>query len=625
MTIFISIILTAALFLAAVLNLAINNRVRNMLSGFAAVSAAVIGIILYGYSYAYLTGLNAITVIRSLFSVCRMFGGANEFEFVKAAPWFSSPVVVCIFWLGHFLAFYATASAAIATLGGRLLKLLRTEMLRRGDVYVIYGINENSVAYARRILDDGAPTVLFADDSADAALDSAINAMGGLVETGSSALSPDRGFIRHLGLRPGKRRLYAAAMSEDGIANLEWSKKLRSAAEHARLHPAQLSILLRNVEENNAGRLLTDGISGFGSVMAFDEYSLAARMMIKEAPPWRTIKFDDKCAAVENLGTVIIGFARMGRAALDYLIMNGQFYGSTFSADIFDERAEIGSLFGSAVINNYNITFHKADGRSNELYSFLTEKLGAIKYIVVSTGEENENRELAEDLAKWYAGKGSVPHIVQITRRGLMVTTPEGKTVTYRNLYGSDALNIDKSDALAKIINQRYCEGNGLSAQENWNKCDYFSRMSCRASADFSPATLYALNMKVEQLKDSRWTEDRERVENLAKTEHLRWCAFHEVMGYHPMPESVWAERAERWLTEARETGKRPDFAIGKDTERKLHACLIGWDKLDGLSERENAMFDASGLKIAHRDYKFNDITNVEALGSILKMEEAED
>ena len=52
---------------------------------------------------------------------------------------------------------------------------------------------------------------------------------------------------------------------------------------------------------------------------------------------------------------------------------------------------------------------------------------------------------------------------------------------------------------------------------------------------------------------------------------------------------------------------------IAKDTAARTHACLIPWDELDALSEKENAITGGSV------DYKQYDINNVLALPKLIK------
>jgi len=269
-------------------------------------------------------------------------------------------------------------------------------------------------------------------------------------------------------------------------------------------------------------------------------------------------------------------------------------------------------LHDHEIIRQYDIHFHPASGRSQALYAFLAERYKRIRYVVLCTGSAKENREMAQDLARWLSEHGASPAIVQCTKAGIVYAgTPESAPKS-RSVYGSGVLDIDSMDQTAMSINQMYCGASGGSAWENWLRSDYFSRMSSRASADFYPAVLRASGKTAEQAVSGDWPPHDEAFEHLAITEHMRWCAFHAVMGFRPMTDEEFERRAERYRTEVRQTGAS-SLRIGKDVSARRHACMVGWDELDVLSERENAVTGG------HVDYKQMDRLNVLALPDILK------
>lgn len=151
--------------------------------------------------------------------------------------------------------------------------------------------------------------------------------------------------------------------------------------------------------------------------------------------------------------------------------------------------------------------------------------------------------------------------------------------------------------------------------EENWFRCDYFSRMSSRASADFADAFIKASGMTKEQILSPDWKPDAVLLENLGKTEHLRWCAFHYTMGFRPMTEAEYESRCTAYRKEIAENGSS-NIRIGKDLTKRIHACLIDWDALDELSARENAVTGND------TDYKQMDIDNVLLLPELLKLTE---
>ena len=602
------IVLLAACFFAAVLNLAADNDLRRRITGMAAAGAVCVGAVLYGYGYAWVMGLSPVSLVRALLALCRMFGGVNDLGSVQAAPLFSSQSVLTVFWFGHFLAFYVTASAAIATLGERLLRRIRVTRLRRGPLLLIYGLNANAVAYGRRMAREKRRSVLFVDAESVPALEGAVKSLGAILDRSDGALSPDARFLRQIGMRPGSRRLELAALHTDGHKNLQYAQTLLDALTEAGIAPEQASLLIAGIGAEAAALQAIDG-PGYGSVYAFDDHELTARMIVREHPPCGLIPFDDAGRAAADFHAVILGFGRMGRAVLAQLVMNGQFTGSRFRADVFDPGPQNGFLHEHALLRHYDIRFHPVDGKSDEFYAFLADHRQSVRCVILCTGSREENREIADDLALWYRSGGGMPLLLQANRDSYCCMDADFRETQRNGMYGSDALDVERMDGMAMQINHRYRAG--VSAQEDWRRCDYFSRMSCRASADFFPAVLRAAGKTADQVLDGDWPPPAETLENMAITEHLRWCAFHYVMGYAPMPEEEYARRAERYSAE-RSQGGKPGFALGKDPERRLHACLIPWEELDALSARENAV---TGGTV---DYKQMDRDNVLALRDVL-------
>jgi hypothetical protein len=113
------------------------------------------------------------------------------------------------------------------------------------------------------------------------------------------------------------------------------------------------------------------------------------------------------------------------------------------------------------------------------------------------------------------------------------------------------------------------------------------------------------------------WPPAQEVLEVLGETEHLRWNAFHFVMGYSPMSSEEFNRRAETYM-ECVSKGL-PGIKLSKDSENRTHACLISWDALDNLSEKENSV---TGQKV---DYKQYDINNVLIIPEVLKQRAADE
>lgn len=613
--------MVAALFVGTVMSLTMEKKKRWILLICSAVAAVLIGITFYVYGFTQVSASTGDAVFHSLLAVCKMFIGKNELaELTGKVELFDNAGVLTVFWIGHFLAFFVTSGTTISTLGSRLLSVIRTTKIRRGSLLLVYGSGPNAVTYAARQIREHKKTVLFVDNDCSAGQEANISALGALVDRGADALHPNSRFLKRISIRPGSRQLEVALFQEYPLKNLEYAKAMLKALEEAGIRPEQTGLILRGIDEADAQELLAAGDHyGYGNVYAFNEYEVAARLMIRMRPPCDVIRFDDKGRAAEDFRAVIVGFGRMGMAVLEQLIMNGQFSGSRFSVDVFDPTPQNGMLYDSELLKQYTVRFHTYDANSSEFYAFLREN--ACNYIVLATGDENDNFSLDAslrrwyaldtDLRRWYRGTGNCPDIILCTKNGTLQSVNDDPADQYRDIYNSNALDLEKMDRVAMQINQYYCK-NDLTPAENWKSCDYFSRLSCRAAADFYPAVLKALGKTEEQVLSEEWNIPADILENLAVTEHLRWCAFHWVMGYRAMDADIFDRRAARYLAEKKEKGTS-SVRLGKDTENRLHACLIPWDDLDALSEKENAI---TGKQL---DYKQMDRDNVNAVPDVIR------
>ncbi|MBQ6399351.1 MAG: hypothetical protein IJI21_04450 [Clostridia bacterium] len=616
-----SLIMVAALlicFTAAVLNLAMESRFRQTVTRFAIIGAVCIGSVFYGSGYAHTQGLHLTSLLRALLALCRMFGGVNDLSAVQAAPVFQLPGAMTVFWLGHFLAFYVTASTAIATLGARLLRRIRITLLRRGPLLLIYGVNAHSVSFGRRMAREKHRSVLYVDQEYNTVFDAAVNSFGAVIEKGTDALNATPRFLRQINMKPGNRKLELAVLHTDTRKNMDYAQALLASLTARGIHPDQTSLLAAGAGGEVAAMQAMSG-DGYGSVHAFDEYELTARLMIRKVPPCDLVSFGPDGKAAEDFHAVILGFGRMGRAVLTQLVMNGQFHGSHFRVDIFDPGAQNGFLHDHPLMKHYDIRFHQEDGSADCFYSFLEENRASLRMIILCTGSREKNHELAGDLAGWSVWESHPPLIVHATKEKVYWLEPDGKESESAHIYDSDGLDIDLMDAMAMEVNHIYCVAAGslLSAREEWRRCGYENRQSSRACADFYPAFLRAAGKTREQVLAGDWPPPEQVLENCAVTEHLRWCAYHYAIGYSPMPEAVWRERAERYRQERAE-GHMPKDKIGKDPLRKLQACLIPWEELDDLSRREN---DVTG---GHVDYQQMDRNNVLMLSRVLAAIEKE-
>ena len=273
---------------------------------------------------------------------------------------------------------------------------------------------------------------------------------------------------------------------------------------------------------------------------------------------------------------------------------------------------------GERVGNQYEIELHNDDGRSREFYDYLGSRLDTVKYIAVCTGDDEMNTEIADHLML-YLRRLNAENIcvLKCVKDHVSYQKAIGSEILTKNVYAYDMLSAVNEDRNAILINSVY-DDSDRSDWDKWVTCDSFSKMSSRASAEFLPAIVRASGSTGEEAMNDDWEKllGEEKLDVLGEMEHLRWCAFHFCNGYRVMTEEEFDKRAREYIENLRE-GRPANPRIGKDTDERAHACLIPYDQLDRLSEKEKKI---TGRNV---NYKQSDINNVLIIPRILRQEQA--
>ena len=611
------VVISTALLLAMVLNLALKPSSSARLTTLCMIISFAGGVLIYGIGFAESTGDILLSMIRVPFCVIKMFVGINEFASIEGTSPVATPFRIAVFWIMHLLALYSTASAAMFTLGEEALRYLRIALSARGNLTLIYGISERSISLGKECRKAGTGSVVFITENASRSTVADLNNMGMSVLSGPSAVSSDKSVMRRLRVR--HRSINVFAMDEED-KDLFYALGLKDALKEAGVSPEKTAVTLPGAEDIITSMLQVSAYEyGFGYVNVYDSATLSARALIKTCPPWELVRFGSDGRAQEDFDCAIVGFGRHGQAVLKQLLMNGQFADSTFHAAVFSPnyeneagymKAECASMF-----ENYDISSFKAEGKSIEFYNYVDRHIGTLKLIAVCTGNEDGDREISDNLMM-YLKRRHAEHIcvVRCGEDGIRYQETVGSPIITANIYSLEYLSAQKSDHDAIIINSTY-DDSDRTDWEKWVACDSFSKMSSRASADFMPAFIRASGLTAGEILEGKWPPAADVLEVLGETEHLRWNAFHFVMGYSPMSSGEFDERAGTYRKRT-EKGL-PGIRLSKDSENRTHACLIPWDELDALSEKESSV---TGHDV---DYKQYDINNVLTIPEILKQGEA--
>ena len=613
-----AVILSAAILLALVLTLTLTPKASRNISTAAMLTALAGGLLYYGIGFTRIPGGSLIlSLIRTPMCVLRMFIGVNELAALDGFSWVNPGPGLLIFWLIHLLAFYSMASAVMFTMGEAALRQLRILLARHGDLTLIYGINDESIALGKECRGDGKQAVVFVAESAEPGTVSDLNSAGMSVMTGTDAVTSAKSFLRKLRVKKRKITVYAMDKAED--RNLFYAMKLKEALEKAGVPAEKTRVTLPGAEDILRPMLQASSDRyGFGYVYVYDPADLAARALIRTCPPWNFMRFDAEGRSEGDFECVLAGFGRHGQAVLKALVMNGQFAGSHFKAAVFSPniRAESGYLEydSPGLWENYDIRCFAEDARSRAFYEYVSDNLSSLRMIVICTGNDERNREISDRLMLFLQRKHA-EHIcvVRCGKTGVRYQEKVGSPIIRKQIYTRELLSAEETDRLAILLNSTY-DSSGRSDWEKWMACDSFGKMSSRASADFTPAFIRISGSTREAVLSGEWKPDPVMQTTLGETEHLRWCAFHYAMGYSTMSEEEFNRNAAEF-TRCRQEGIPCSIKISKNADARTHACLIPWDELDALSERENRV---AGRNV---DYKQIDINNALALPKLLQTE----
>ena len=613
-----TLLLGSVLFSAVVILLTVNPKYVTRATLCCGITVAVLGLLLYGYGYVAISDNPLLAVFRAVFAVCRMFVGESDFGDIETVSLFENRGVLLVFWGCHLLAFYTTASAAISVIGAEALKKARLWLGQRKELCILYGANTDSVEFGKKLQETGTCNLVFVDGNPDASLDYAIGEAGLLLRSDSKASDGTAAFLRSVGGCRKKRKITLYALSKDSTENVRYAKKLLASMESCGVDPSRTSLVIQAREDLPAGSFQNSQEAyGFGFVTVFQEYGLVARLLIRHYPPCQYMTFDETGCTQEDFHVLMVGFGRIGQAVLKQLVMNGQFAGGKFKAAVFSPDCDTASGFFRkqfrSVLDHYDISFHPQDGRSLQLYDYLSAHRD-IKYIVINTGSEKLNSEMAEEISFAARQLGCLAPVIQCSYQGIRVQTDDASESVLNEVYSPQVLSMGTIDRMAMIVNQHYMGQSSKGALQDWLNCDYFSRMSCRAFADFMGAYLRASGRTEADAIAGNWDFSPELWENLSIMEHERWCAFHYCMGFSPMTAEEYSSRANTYLEQLKTPGVKP-IRIGKNLEGKTHACLISWDELEELSRRE---FAVTGKKV---DYKDMDTENLRIIPKLLRIQ----
>ena len=606
---FLVVSLTIAVFIILFFNVAISPKAAKRLLAVTGGIAFIGGLFFYGWVFA--RDDTGLAVLQTCYITCLQFLGESPYEIMAAALGEATLIQEIIMTALCFCGVFTTAGTAIAAVGSKFLQKIRVWASYHTPLSIIFPLNKETLEFARELVQDKKELVVFVAETPNSSCVEAAEQLGCIIRTDDDAIEGTTRFLSSIGARKGNRKISLYALSSDQFANRQYARSLVKAMQQKDLHPHQTSLTIFANEDSTDNKILcTDDNYTFGSMMCISQEQMAARLLLQKAPTWDTMTFDADGKATCDFHALVIGSGKVGQAVVKQIVMNGQFFGSEFALTVFDPNYQsiVGKLRYECdqIFSEYTIVPKKFDARSCEMYEFLRENLPSLRYIVVCTGNDTTNLEVAQQLIHYLNAHHCELPIHICSRRGLQrITSTE---VTRWGIFSCQVLSTDEIDRKAMLLNNIYCGGTEETIQKTWDECNYFNRMSSRASADYAPAFLKMAGLSA--MPDGPWYT-KNQLESMARSEHMRWCAFHYCMGFRTMTEEEFLQRSKIYLEKKAEDPKT-GYRISKDVPARIHRCLIPWDDLDTLSEAENAV---TGKNV---DYKQMDRDNVTMLPKLM-------
>ncbi|MDR1315797.1 MAG: hypothetical protein LBK13_02890 [Spirochaetales bacterium] len=545
-----------------------------------------------------------------------------------------------VFWLCHISALVIVQAALLSLFGWKLIDWVRLHLGLHREVYLIKGGDTYALILGENIATQDNPrrppkkerlVVFLIEGGGEKEIREKAAHFGGIVQI----LDRNHDLSHYLGLiNPGKwnrrgRKYYVVFTQEDASVPGDIQLTVEFAKEKA-VDSKNLDIFVVAASEWDREKIeaITQAKEGGHrknpyTIHIINEADLLARQMTEARPPFECpgLNFNKTGTAARDFTVMILGFGTAGQYALLRLIMNGQFAGSRMRAIVVDRDIE---HLSECFLHRHpsldiccKIDFKNFDVRDKAFFELLKET-GNIDYIVAALSGDGMNRQTALDIRLYYERKGTALPFIAVYEKdgGPHDTGRDEKVFSFgcREAVYKEAVMIrEETDRMARVVHEVY------GGNPPWQELDWVLQESNRASADFIPAMLRLAGLSEETAgKQQTLTSENELAETLAKTEHLRWNAFHAAMGFRPISIEEMRRRFEKYSGE-KNTRTHLDFCR-RDSKARLQVCLITWDELDAVTEayREVAR-KADNEKEQKRDFKDNDRSIIESIPKFLQ------
>lgn len=585
-----------------------NNRSRIL--EYFLIGDCISGVIIYGYCYSYVEEKSYIVIVKTIFATLNMFLGQNDFNTIREIPIMQQNEIICIYWIIHIIAMFVTATALLTFVGKRgLRRLSRYECSLSQYINVIYGSSDECINFAKTI-NDSKEKIIFIDERIEVERQNIIESYGWL----SISLNQESHFIK---IRRNARQLNVFCLKQNASDNIEFANWFASSVQKNRDKISNMALTILADMEIVDGKDFQKGKeneNGYDTVLVLDRAFLVGKTLIDNYPPCRCVRFNNMCEADHGFHVVLIGFDEVQQAILKSLYKNGQFLSQHFKVTIFEKEYERKNGYFSnmnpEIFDNFMqpcVEVNPCDVQSEEFFHYL--KRNKMDYLIIGPDNIQQKVVNINQIHAFVCRYNIDVDIFECFLDG--IRHYDNGIISIHEVFTYENLCINELDKRAMEINFAYLsesQKNEISKQDAWSSTTYFEKMSCRSAADFISTYEYVIAQN-----NKKWN-----LEQLAKMEHLRWCAFYFASGYRVMTKDEFLNRSSEFLK-----GENSDIKFHKSEKDYLHACLIPWEDLLDLDRKQNLVYEQR--KIDKRvNYQESDYKNVEIIREIIEQKKGE-
>ena len=315
-------------------------------------------------------------------------------------------------------------------------------------------------------------------------------------------------------------------------------------------------------------------------VTLFSEEQMVAQSFTMNHPMLQTpgIEIDkNTCKVSGTFQVLLVGFNRQARELLRAVVIDSQFVGSEFKADIAAETTADYEWFCqlySEAVREYSLNFKAVSSQSKEFWTEMERKIGEYNRVIICQDDDYANITTAfryQKLAKEHGKNPKDILYVQVKERLLYpcLATMGDKTMPFtifgqrKTCYSYQSVFQNKIEKIARLMNHLYYDSYP-SSDAAWNAVLFLGQNAQRSAVRGQLNHLRILfgdkNHRPPEHQDKNYKETYKKwsqefnekmkgnvLEVLAENDHRRWCALYYLNGIKRLDISTTPLPIKRW------------------------------------------------------------------------------